>query len=56
MDFELIKVSLVHFVSKGVTGSITLLVNVCEALEISVCCSKKLVVADLAGRKFTFSD
>lgn len=63
MAFELIKVDLGHLgicqkniVSKGMAGSITLLVNVGEALGISGCCSKELVVSDLADAKFTFSE
>lgn len=61
LDFELIKVDLVLLadtfrknVHLGIAGSITLLVNVGEALGISGCCSKELVIADLANTKFTF--
>lgn len=62
MDFELIKMDLVrlgicqkNIVSKGIVGSVTLLVNVGEALGISGCYGKELVIADLADTKFTFS-
>ena len=62
LDFELIKMDLVclgicqkNIVSKGIAGSIALLVNVGEALGISGCCSKELVITDLADTKFTFS-
>lgn len=62
LDFELIKVDLVHLgicqkttVSKGIAGSITLPVKVDEALGISGCCSRELVIVGLADQKFTFS-
>lgn len=38
---------------KGIAGSIALPVN--EALGISGYCSRELVTADLADKKFTFS-
>lgn len=55
MDLVRLGICQKNIVSKGIVGSVTLLVNVGEALGISGCYGKELVIADLADTKFTFS-